>query len=165
MKIRAAKLRSGFTLIEIMIATIMIGLAVASMLASNGAYSKANSAGLAISQGQFLVDQIREMTAMVDVIDPESGTITFGAEESSLSNYDDLDDFDGASYNPPIDINRDQLTDYAAYTQKITVENVSLANLQTVVADHSTDMVRVSVVVTLAGKNVASSSWIRARID
>ena len=165
MKTCKVKIRSGFTLIEVLIATVMIGLAITAMLASNGAFSKANGAGLAISQAEFLIEQFREMTATLDVVDPETGTTTFGAEEASLSVYDDLDDFDGQSFCPPIDIYRNQLTDLGAYTQQVTVSNVSPANLEMVVSDHSSDLVRVTVKVTMNGAEVASSSWIRARIE
>lgn len=159
------KNRSAFTLVEIMIATLIIGIAIASIVASNTAFTKANSAGITISQAQFLIEQIRELTATLDVIDPDTGTTTFGAEEGSLGAYDDLDDFDGASFNPPIDIDRTQITDLSQYTQQITVENVSLADLQTVVSDHSTDMVRVTVTISANGTQVSSASWIRARKD
>ena len=156
---------SGFTLLEVLIATLIIGIAITSIVASNGAFTKANGAGLTISQAQFLLEQIRELSATLDVVDPETGTTTFGAEESSLANYDDLDDFDGLSFCPPIDIDRSQISDLSEYTQQITVNNVSLADLETVAADHSTDMVRVSVSVSLNGTEITSASWIRARIE
>jgi prepilin-type N-terminal cleavage/methylation domain-containing protein len=165
MKNKRNKIYSGFTLVEVMIATVLIGIAIASLLASNGAFSKTNGAGVSISQGQFLIEQIREMMALLPVIDPETGTTTFGAEESSLELYDDLDDFDDLSFTPPIDINRTQLTDYSDFTQQITVQNVLLSNLSTTTTDHSSDMVRVTVTITQNGNPVSTASWIRAKID
>lgn len=161
MKNRKTKNRSGFTLLEALIATVLIGVAVVAMIASNGAFTKVNGAGLTLSNAEFLLEQVREMTATLPVIDPDTGNTTFGAEEASLASYDDLDDFDNKSFSPPIDINRSEMTDLSAYTQQVTVNNVSHGNLETVTADHSTDIVRVTVAILLNGTEVTSSSWIR----
>ena len=161
MRCKTNMTRSGFTLLETLIATVLIGVAIVAMIASNGAFTRVNGAGLTLSNAEFLIEQIREMTATLPVVDPDSGKTTFGAEEMSLADYDDLDDFDGKSLSPPIDISRIQMTDLSAFTQQITVSNVSHANLQTSQADHSSDIVRVTVAILLNGTEVTSSSWIR----
>lgn len=155
--------RSGFTLIETMFAIMLIAIAVVAVLASNVAYTQANGAAMVISDAEFLVEQMKAMTDALVVVDPETDTDTFGAEEASLDLYDDVDDFDGLTFNPPVDLTGSVLSGLDFYTQQITVENVSHTNLQTVVADHSTDYVRVSVVVLFKGSEIASTSWLRCR--
>ena len=155
--------KSGFTFIEVLIAIILIGLAIASLVAANSSFTKANSAGTDLSTAEFLIEQIRELTAMLPVIDPQTGTGLFGPEEPGLANYDDLDDFDGASFSPPISAEREVLDGYAAFSQQITVENVNPANFEEVVSDHSSFFVRVTVKVLLNSKEISSLSWIRAR--
>jgi hypothetical protein len=87
----------------------------------------------------------------------------FGPEEADLAYYDDLDDFDGASFSPPIDANRNVLNNFAAFSQIVSVENVNPSNFDQVVADHSTSFVRVTVTVVLNAKEISSTRWVRAR--
>jgi prepilin-type N-terminal cleavage/methylation domain-containing protein len=154
---------NGFSLIEVMFAVLLVGLAIAAIVGANAAFTKANGAGADISTAEFLLEQIKELTATVAVVDPETETATFGAEEGSVGLYDDLDDFDGASFSPPIGADRTGLTDFGAFTQQVTVQNVSASDFESVVADHSSDFVRVSVKVLLNSKEISSASWIRAR--
>lgn len=154
-------IHSGFTLLETMFAVMLIAIAIVAILASNTAFTQANGAGITISNAEFLIEQVKAMTDSLVVVDPETETDTFGAEEASFDLYDDVDDFDGLSFNPPVDLSGSALSDLDSYTQQITVENVSLTNLQTTVADHSTDYVRVSVRVLFKGDEIASASWLR----
>ncbi len=154
----------GFTLVEVLIATVIITLAIVALLAANSAFTMANGAGIELSTAEFLVEQIKEMTATLEVIDPEAGAAMFGSEEGSLADYDDLDDFDGRIFSPPVDALRQQLTDFAAYSQQVTVQNVNPSNFEQVIADHGSDFVRVTVSVSYNGRELCSISWIRARI-
>ena len=154
---------NGFTLIEVLFAILLVGLAIASLVGANAAFTRANGAGADLSTAEFLLEQVKELMAALPVIDPETETTTFGPEEASLAAYDDLDDFDGASFSPPISADKTTLTDFAAFTQQITVENVSASNFELVVADHSTAFVRVTVKVLMNSTEISSTSWIRAR--
>jgi len=161
---RYTRYENGFTLIEVLIAIILVGLAIVSLVAANISFTKANGAGADLSTAEFLLEQIRELTTLLPVIDPQTGTTTFGPETGeSLSNYDDVDDFDGASFSPPINAQRQSLTNFTAFRQQVTVENVSSANFGQVVADHGSAFVRVTVKVMLNSRQISSASWIRAR--
>lgn len=160
---RITKYESGFTLVEVLIAMVLVGLAIASLLAAGISFTKANAAGMNLSTAEFLSEQIRELTALLPVIDPQTGIETFGPEEAALADYDDLDDFDGASFSPPIGADREPLDNFAAFSQQITVENVSASNFQQVAADHSSSFVRVTVEVFLNSERISSTNWIRAR--
>ena len=157
-------LGKGFSLIEALIASILVGMAIAALLISSKAFTMSNGAGLQLSTAEFLIEELRELTTDLPVVDPESGQATFGAEsgEDALADYDDLDDFDGLTFNPPIDISRSALGNFSAFSQQITVENVSAADFSTVVADHGSDFVRVTATVSLAGRELSSTNWIRA---
>ncbi len=163
MSIVNRQLNSGFSLIEVLIAVILIGVAIASLIAANSAFTEANAAGTELSTAEFLLEQIRELTTLLPVIDPNDGTSTFGPEEVSLTDYDDLDDFAGANFSPPISADREVLNDFAAFSQQITVENVNAANFEQVVSNHSSFFVRVTVKVFLNSREIVSASWIRAR--
>jgi len=153
----------AFSLLEVLVATILVGLAIAALVTANGAFTIANGAGTELSTAEFLIEQLRELTALLPVVDPDTGAAIFGPEEPNLVSYDDVDDFDGASFSPPIDAGRNALNNFPAYTQQVTVENVSAANFEQVVGDHDSNFVRVTVAVFLNSKQISSASWIRAR--
>ena len=158
------KHNKAFTLVEVLVAIVLVGFAIASLLAANISFTRANGAGADLSTAEFLIEQVREMTAMVAVVDPQTGTTIFGAEEgTNIADYDDLDDFDGAQFSPPINTDRQSLNDFSNFSQQITVENISEADFTQVVGDHSSDFVRVTVTVFLDESSISSLSWIRAQ--
>jgi prepilin-type N-terminal cleavage/methylation domain-containing protein len=136
--------RVGFSLIEVLVAMILVGLAIAALVAASSSFTKANAAGAELATAEFLIEQIRELTA--------------------TRPYDNLlDDFDGKSFCPPIDADGAVLKDFVAFTQRITVENVSESDLQRVVSDYSSSFVRVRVEILLNSRPISSVSWIRAK--
>ncbi len=160
---RTSGRHGGFTLIEVLIAMVLVALAVTSLMVANGAFTKANDAGVDLSTAEFLIEQIRELTFLLAVVDPESGISTFGPETGeTLASYDDLDDFDGASFSPPIGADRNVLNDLASFSQQITVENVSASDFEQVVSDHASYFVRVTVTVFLNSRQISSARWLRA---
>jgi type II secretory pathway pseudopilin PulG len=135
---------NGFTLIEALFAILLVGLAIASLMGANTAFTRSNGAGAELSTAEFLLEQVKELTATLP--------------------YDDLDDFDGASFSPPISADEDRtpLDAFAAFTQQVTVQNVSASNFGLVV-EYPTDFVRVTVKVLHNSAEISSASWIRAR--
>ncbi len=163
---------SGFTMIEVLIGILLVGLAVAALMAANTALTRANGAGTELSTAEFLLGEIRELTALLPLADPGGG-LTFGPEGGeTLATYNDLDDFDGAVFSPPISADRTVLNDSAAFSQHITVENVSASNFEQVMVDiddseappvFGSDFVRVTVTVFMNSRQINSASWLRAR--
>ena len=155
---------NGFTLAEILVAVMILGIAIAALVGANSAFTQVNGAAVDLSTAEFLIEEIRELTTTLPVVDPESGTDTFGpeADELTVTAYDDLDDFDGAGFCPPVDISATALTDFSSFTQQITVENVNPSSLETVVPDHTSDFVRITVVIVQNNRPISSASWIRA---
>ncbi len=163
MKTQGCKREQGFTLIEVLIAVMLVGVAFAALIAATGTLTAANGAGMTLSTAEFFVEQIRELTTTLPVTDPQTDTTTFGPEEASLEDYDDLDDLNGAVFSPPVDAGRNVLSDFGSFTQQVTVQNVSGFDFESVVENHSTSFVRVTVRVLYNGDEITSSSWIRAR--
>lgn len=143
--IRYTIYEDGFSLIEALIAVILVGLAITALVVANGSFTIANSAGTDLSTAEFLIEQIRELTTLLP--------------------YDDLDNFVGAdgveSFCPPIDANRTPL-DFPAFSQHVTVENVNPTNFEQVVG-YDSNFIRVTVKVFLNAKEISSARWIRAR--
>jgi len=153
----------GFSLLEILISVLLVGLSITALVIANSSFTTANATGADISTGEFLIEQIRELTAMLPVMDPSTTNPSFGLEEATLAAYDDIDDFDGMTFSPPIGTNRTALNNLATFSQQVIVQNVSASSFSTVVADGSSDFVRVTVTVSINGSTIGSASWIRAR--
>ena len=137
--------KNAFTLIEVLIAIFLVGLAIASLVGANISFTRANGAGANLSTAEFLVEQIRGRTA--------------------LAEYDNLhSSFDNVQFSPPVSTDGQVLADFAEFTQAITVENVSNTNFETVVGDFSSDFVRITVRILLNSEELSSAGWIRADI-
>ena len=137
----AKKVDGGFTLLECLLAVLLVGIAVAALVAANGSFTRVNAAGAELSTAEFLIEQIRERTDLVA--------------------YDDVDGFHNAVFNPPITADGQILSDFSAYTQTVTVQNVSESNFEQPGGTDS-NFIKVTVTVSLSGQNITSASWIRA---
>ncbi|MFA5554503.1 MAG: type II secretion system protein [Phycisphaerae bacterium] len=152
----------GFSMIEVLIAIMLVGIAVVSIVASSGSLTQVNAAGAELSTAEFLIEQIRELTDLLPVKDPQTPN-NFGPEAGeSLINYDDVDDFHNpAGFKPPISANRQVLTDFAAYSQQVIVEYVHQNDFSLVDDTRTSNFVRVTVKVLLNGNEISSASWLR----
>ncbi len=131
---------NGFTLAEILVAVVIIGIAIAALVGANGAFTQVNGAAVDLSTAEFLIEEIRELTTM--------------------SAYGDLYAFD-TSFCPPVDVSGTELTDFGSFTQQVTVEYVDPSSLETsVLVD--LDFIRITVVIVQNNRPVSSASWIRA---
>jgi len=131
---------AGFTLIEAMIATVLIAIAILSLLVSNQAYTQVNAAGLDMSTAEFLIEEARERTVSLE--------------------FGNLAAFAG-TYSPPEDINGDPLTAFADFSQQVTVQNVSPSDFT--VPQAGSDFIRVTVTIQRNGEAISSADWIRTR--
>lgn len=120
-------------------AILLVGLAVASLVAANISFTKVNAAGADVSTAEFLLEQIRE--------------------RSALTAFDDLT---SQTFSPPVNVDGEVLTDFTSYSQEVVVENVEPSNLE-VPAGSATDFLRVTVKVYLNSRELDSAAWIRTR--
>lgn len=162
-----ARARSGFTLLETALATIIVGVGVLSIVAAQQAFHRQNTWSTNAGVAAYLGNELREMTLNLPRHDPVTGTAFWGPEanELSLLDYDDLDDFDGggngtifsaALGNGPINAQREVIPSMPGWAQTITVRNVSPTDITTAGADGSSRMIRVEVVVTFQSPQDAS---------
>ena len=171
------KARGGFTLTETALAMVIVGTGFMGGMELFAACAVQNHSATQGTTARMLGDNIREAMAGLSFVDPTSTASNWGPEAGeSLAGYDDVDDFDGLTFNPPIDAQRAPVTQLSRYTQKISVMPVSpdepCGNLNeaapTLPKGAYTGAVRVRVKVlyqapgTTKPEEVYSTSWIRA---
>jgi len=130
---------SGFTLLESLFAALLIGLVIAALAASSGAFTMANAAGVDMSTAEFLIEEIREWTAPMAF--------------SELAGI-------AGDYSPPIDVSGTELADFAAFTQQVAVENCG-----TEMGAPNGDFVRITVTILKNGNPISQADWIRAKLQ
>ena len=136
----------GFTLIEALFATMLLGLVVAALVAASGAFTMANGYGVDLSTAEFLIEEVRERTTNIDV-------------DTLIASYD------GQTFSPPVDINGTTMSDFVGFSQQVAVEHIQSGNFDQVDGTGTSDFVRVTVTVSKSGAPVSSTSWIRARLE
>lgn len=142
---RCGTFARGFTLIEALFATMLLGLVIAALVAASGAFTMANGYGLDLSTAEFLIEEVRERTANVDF-------------DTLLTTYD------GQTFSPPVDLTGAVMSDFSGFNQQVEIDYVESGNFANTVTG-PTDFIRVTVTVSKAGTPISSTSWVRARLD
>jgi type II secretory pathway pseudopilin PulG len=114
--------RGGFTLPEASLAVLIVGIGFLAVMELFSACTLENQRSSQVTTAQLLATNIQELMANLAFKDPHYSTTTWGAEAGeSLMSYNDIDDFDGLSFNPPLDSTRAAIPQLARYTQVVTV--------------------------------------------
>ena len=156
----------AFSLLEVVAATAIIGIAVAALLAAVQTGTQVNSAGRKITQAAGLVAEIREWTLKLPFSDPDPADQGKppGSDGSDPQVFvDDLDDLLDVTYSPPRDGNGLPITDMTTWGQNIKLTWRDPDNLTTTVADGSTNVLHVEVGITCRGEEVLTTGWLVAR--
>jgi type II secretory pathway pseudopilin PulG len=119
------RIRRGFTLIEAAAVTVIVGVAFVSVMGLFAACTQQNRVGGNMTTAMLLAGNIQETMAGLSFNDPGYGSTYFGPEPGqTLPAYDDLDDFDNQTFNPPIDSLRQSVPTLNQFTQSVTVAPV-----------------------------------------
>jgi type II secretory pathway pseudopilin PulG len=161
---------SAFTLIEAAMATVIVGVGILATMSLFAACSQQNNNASEMTTAMELATNIQEAMANLAFADSITGTTHFGPEGGeTLSSYDDVDDFDGQSLNPPIDALRARIPNMSQYTQVISVDPIDPNNLSTTLPKTITNRTAVRVKVQImfspragvAPDEVYRTDWVR----
>ncbi len=160
---RCGRSRRGFSLAEILVASMIVGIAVSAGMVAIESGTVANAAGQEVTQATFLAQEIREWTLRLPFRDPDPGDADNppGPDGSDPETFvDDLDDLKNVTYSPPRDANFSALAGLAGWSQQIALEWRDPDDLTTPVADGASDVVHVSVTVARGGRQVLRTGWL-----
>jgi len=115
---------NGFTLVEAVIASVIVGVMLVAALNTLGASARARRIQATRSQGPALAGQLMAEILQMPYSDPDRSP-RFGPEGSEharpRSRYDDVDDYHNWSACPPQMKDRTVLTDLAGWRREVTV--------------------------------------------
>ena len=67
-----SRVRGGFTLIEVAVAIIVVGIAVVALMTAVAAGTRVSGADMNITQAAFIVQELREWTLRLPFSDPDA---------------------------------------------------------------------------------------------
>ncbi len=162
--------RRGLSLLETAMATMVVGLAVLSLIKLVATVTTQNVATQRVTIGLMLANNIREMMAGLPYNDPAIGT-HLGANGEALATFNDVEDFDGLVASPPVDANRQPIPELANWKQQVTVKHVSPSNYtltDSLATDSACTCDRVAVTVSYqppggAWITVVTTGWLKTK--
>jgi prepilin-type N-terminal cleavage/methylation domain-containing protein len=158
--------RRGFSLIEVLVASTIVGVGVTAAMVAMQAGTEVNAAGRDLTQAVFLAQEVREWTLLLPFRDPDPADAgnppgSDGADPQVF--VDDLDDLMGVTYSPPRDAGGAAMSGMDAWSQQISLDWKDPDDLTATVAPGASDIIRVNVTILYAGRPVLSTGWLVAR--
>lgn len=147
----------GFALVEAAISVLIVGIMFVAVLSTVGASRVSQYKTSISSQGHVLAGSLMDEILSQDYADPD-GSSVFGPEPgestTTRSDFDDVDDFNGWSSNPPTDKDGTELSLLAGWTRSVTVQRVNASDVA-VVEDSESNVKHITVEVSRDGAVVS----------
>ena len=134
--------KNGFTLVEVLVASVLIAIGITGLLAAMATSTQSNAAGNNLAQATLLAQEIRERTVAMS--------------------FDDIGNLSGQVYSPPVDSTGTAMEDMTQWSQSITVTFRDASDISATVEDGTSDVVYVEVIVSMLGNEVCRTGWIVA---
>ncbi len=162
--------RRGFWLVESAFAIAVIGIGAVAVVGSQQAWHIQAVASEELATGMRLATEIREMSLLLPANDPVTGNSVWGAEFSEVmpDDLDDLDDLDNGTFaesrgTGPIDATGTVIVGMNNWEQQIAVQCVNPFDVTSIVADGTSEVVRIEVTVLHNNVEVTRLTWIAPR--
>ena len=167
--------RSGFTLVEVLVATSVVGLAVTSIMVASWSGTRVNSAGQELTIATSLAQEMREWTLQLPFSDQDEGDVDNppGTDGTSVQEFvDDLDDLMGVTYKPPrsgicsnIPNNylSEEMTNMDNWSQQVNLSWRDPDDIDTAVGNGTSDIIYVQVTILHHAKVVLTTGWLVTR--
>ncbi len=156
---------SGFALLEVLFASVIMGIGFIAILASVASSTKTSYASSEITQAIFLTQEIREWTANLpfrdqDAVDASNAPGADSYSALGVPYVDDLDDLMYAVFSPPRNSLGEELTGMDGWTQMVYLSWRSSSDINMWMAPGTTDIIHVDVTVTKGNQTLMQTGWL-----
>ena len=154
--------RGGFSLIEVAVATAIIGIGVVALLTCVSAGTSANYEGRRLTQATFLAQEIREWTLRLPFRDPdpEEQDNPPGPDSSDPQVFvDDLDDLMDITFRPPRDGMGLAIYDMSDWSETLAMTWRSPTDLATTVTPGASNVIHVELKLYKNGLLALTTGW------
>jgi prepilin-type N-terminal cleavage/methylation domain-containing protein len=154
--------RDGFTLVEIMVSVVLLGVGITAVLYGMGvSHNTANEGRWVLVSGD-LASYVKQYSKSLSFSEPGTGESNFGPEtgETGFDDYDDIDDLDGIVLSPPILADGSELPDFVGWSQHVTVTVLDPDTLVEVPPYEDATIKRMEVEIYIGSRRVGLYQWI-----
>ena len=159
--------KRGLSLIEVVVSTMIVGVLMVATLNALGAATSSSRTSGNRSVAIALADDLMAEILKAKYVDPGSSPV-FGPEtgESGTSRaaFNDVDDYNGWSEQPPQAHDGTQMTDRSDWQRRVTVERVTASD-PTATSSSETGVKRITVDVDYKGTNMIEQTALRTDTD
>ncbi|MCG8448026.1 MAG: prepilin-type N-terminal cleavage/methylation domain-containing protein [Pirellulales bacterium] len=118
--------RRGFSMVEIVVATLLVGIVVVGSLSTLGAAVRTQTTSSKLADGPLLAEQLLAEIMSMPFEDPEDGGSSLGLNSGESGgnrlDFDDVDDFHGWSPSNVQTRDGTVLSEYAGWTRAAVVQ-------------------------------------------
>jgi len=159
---RRSPARSAFTLIEALVATVLVGLGISALMITTQSGTQVCAHTRDLTEAIYLASEVRERTLKLPFKDPITPDNPPGPDEGEdpQVEVDDLDDLMNVTYSPPKDAMGRTIEGMADWSQTIMLTWRDKDNLASTVDPGDSEMVYVQVGIYHKGKKVLSTGWL-----
>ena len=157
--------RLGFTLVEAICATLIVGIGAAAIMVSAASGTRVNSASQKLTQAAFLAQELREWTLSLPFTDQDESDQGNppGPDGSDPQDFvDDLDDLMGITYSPPRDGRGIAISNMDGWSQQIDITWRDPSDLTSEVTAGTSEIVYLEATVLYDGVQVIQTGWLVA---
>ncbi len=163
MTMRKNKIKSGFSLAEVMVASVIIGIVGVSAMRLFGGLAHSQAALKRTESAETLILDLISEIKQRDYMDGNGDYTSLGLETgesgSDRSSYDDVDDYHQLSENPPKFRNGTTYADMETFTRYTTVRWVSSADFNSESASDQ-GYKKVTIIINDSTREVARGVYI-----
>ena len=151
---KAARPRRAFTLIETMMAMVIMTVAITALCGMLAAGTQANVGGTELTTAVNQANTIHEIAIGLPLAHSQGAVI---------GPWHDVWDLNRQNFSPPIDAAQRPITSAGNWSQRVTVRSVDSNNISgTVADDRHAPTARLTVEIYHEGRKVYTTSWLVA---
>jgi prepilin-type N-terminal cleavage/methylation domain-containing protein len=164
----------GFTLLEVLLAAVILGVGIAAALNSMIFSTRSNAESNRLTEATFLAQEIRTWTESLPFSDQDPSDMLNppgpdSYDDMGVGYVDDLDDLYYSDFSPPRDSLGNPIDRLSGWVQRVRLSWRSEADPQIEVEPGSSDLIYVEVSIgryddyTYRYSHELSTGWLRAR--